>query len=130
MFAQSPTTKRNTNSILQRLAESLQVPLQSIIFTTDKNQGTCQSPFMCTSLIHSLVESSDNDRKLLEHYSQLWTSFRPQDANKTYMAATINQAVGLAREKVTTGYDTHVLVTGSFSLVGGVLSLGNWVLNS
>lgn len=109
IYGHKPTDKRDADEVLRTLARSLEIPLQSVIFTPDIKPADRESK-------RPLLES---DFQFLERYSRIWKDIRPDDI--IFQASSTSQAVNIAREKG--GCDKHILVTGSHHIVGEVMSI-------
>lgn len=95
--------------MLDRLLRSLTVPIHHVIFTTYVEQGT-----------NATASAANQVTPDMDKYVQICKDINPDC--KTWTTPTISDALAKERE-IGVDVNTHVLVTGSLYLIGGVLSL-------
>ena len=95
---------RDGDAMLDRLLRSLTVQVQHVIFTTYNEQGATDAELPAD----------------LSKYVHICKNINP--GCKTWTTPAISDALDKERE-IGQDTETHVLVTGSLYLIGGVLSL-------
>lgn len=125
IFSHMRTEKRDYLAIAKGLAQSLQMPLDCIIFTTDHH---AEGDYLDVALqIEKLANYTSanlkqSDIETLSQYGTVWQNER-LGKESIHKAHTIGLAIDLARTLARDECDVHILVTGSLFLVGGALQL-------
>lgn len=125
IFSHMCNQKRDYLGIVKALAQSLQVSLDCMIFTTDHH---AEGDYLVVALQiealanHTSADLSSGDDETLSRYSTIWQDVR-FGKESIYKVGTIGLAIELARNMARDECDVHILVTGSLFLVGGALQL-------